>query len=54
MTRRGVGAIAHPQEEPELHDDTKGQEDDNDFYGVVSLRVGLAGEPEIEPEFLIC
>ena len=57
MTRRGVGASAHPPEGTGLHDDIKGQEDDNDFYGVVFLRVGLAREPnqgsEIAAEFLI-
>lgn len=44
MTRRGAGAIAHPQEEPELHDDIKGGGDDNHFYGGCFFGAGLPGE----------
>jgi hypothetical protein len=38
------------QEEQELHDDTKGQEDDNDFYGKRFFGVALASESKMEPD----
>jgi hypothetical protein len=37
------------QKEPELHDDTKGQQDNNDFSGGCFFRMDLAGEFKVGP-----